>query len=93
MSITLTAGQTKRLDVSLTPVYTPPPLGAMLWGYVKDANTGAAIEDVKIELIGVSLSYYSFAYSDSNGRYELADNPAGTYTVGFSHPDYETKEV
>ena len=87
MSITLTAGQTKRLDTSLTPVYVPP-LPATLWGYVKDAQTGIGIQDVTVEVVGVSS-----AYSDANGRYEILDIPAGTYTVRFSHPDYVTKEI
>ena len=87
MSITLTAGETKRVDASLTPVYVPPQ-PATLWGYVTDASTGAGIRDVTVEVVGVP-----FAYSDANGRYEILDIPAGTYTVRFSHPDYETKEI
>ena len=83
MPVTLLPGETKRVDASLTPVYVPPA-PATLWGCVTDAETGIGIGGVLVEVVGV-LS----AYSGADGRYEIVDIPAGTYTVRFSKEGYE----
>lgn len=88
MPITLGAGQTKRLDASLTPVYVPPVL-ATLYGTVIDVETHIPISGVLVEVIGTGLT----TSTDTGGSYEIAYIPPGTYTIRFSHPDYGTKEV
>jgi len=88
MSITLSEGQTKKLDISLTPVYVPPE-PATLYGTVTEAGSGYAISGALVEVVGTGLSDYTI----SNGSYQITNIPAGTYTIRFSHPDYDTKEV
>lgn len=87
MSITLVEGLNS-LDVSLTPVYVPPPT-ATLQGTVTDADTGYAIAGVLVEVVGTAFS----AYTNSSGVYSIAGIPVGTYVIRFSHADYETLEV
>lgn len=73
MSITLTAGQSKPLNVSLTPVYIPPET-ATLNGHVTDASTGAPIAGARVELIGLA-----YDLTDAQGFYEITNIPPGTY--------------
>jgi len=89
MSITLSEGEARRLDTSLTPIYVPPPL-ATLYGTVVDAETGYGIGMVLVEVLGAGVIA---ARTDEAGDYNIPDIPAGTYTISFSHHDYETKEV
>ena len=87
MPITLVEGLNP-LDVNLTPVYVPPPT-AMLQGTVIDADTGNAVADVLVEVVGTAFS----AYTNSSGTYSIADIPVGTYTIRFSKEGYEVLEI
>ena len=62
----------------------PPPGKANLYGVVKDAQTGAKIEDVLVTLNGYST------FSNSSGYYELLDLEPGSYVIQFSKEEYET---
>jgi len=84
VSKTLVAG-TNKLDVNLTPLYVPPEL-ATLYGVVVDAKTGYAVTGVLVEVVGTGLS----DHTDASGNYEVTDIPAGTYSIRFSHADYDT---
>ena len=86
--VTLTEGQTKELNIGLALVYVPPQL-ANLFGVVADTDTGYAVAGVLVEIVGTGLS----TMTASDGNYQIADIPAGTYTIRFSHVDYETLEV
>ena len=83
MPITLAAGETRQLNISLTPVYVPPQ-PARLWGYVKDANTGYPIAGARVELIGLA-----YGLTDANGMYDISNIPAGTYSGKVSAAGYE----
>jgi len=63
------------------------PEKAILFGQVTDAETGHGIGGVTVNCNGYT------ATTGSNGHYEILNIPGGTYTVTFSHPDYETKVV
>jgi len=84
MPITLAAGETKRLDAGLIPIYIPPA-PATIYGTVGDAATGYGIPGVLIQVATVASGY-----SGSDGSYQITDIPPGTYTVRFSKEGYET---
>lgn len=68
------------------------PLGsalATLSGEVTDAATGLPITDqlVQVEIVGVASTM-----TDDTGHYLITDIPPGTYSVIFSHPQYESVE-
>jgi len=76
------------LDVSLIPVYVPPPT-ATLYGTVTDAETGYAIAGVLVEVVGTAFS----DFTNSSGNYSIVGIPVGIYTIRFSKEGYETLEV
>ena len=80
MSITFVEGESKSLNVGMTPV---PLVPASLHGYVTDAETGGAVGGARVELIGLS-----YATTNSTGYYEITDIPPGTYSGKVTHPDY-----
>jgi protocatechuate 3,4-dioxygenase beta subunit len=84
MTIEFSPGETKQLNVSLTPIPVAP---ASLQGQVTDAATGQPIAGVLVEIVGLG-SVTTLA----DGTYGIIGIPPGTYTVRFSHPDYETVE-
>lgn len=61
-------------------------LTATLSGIVTDADTGYALNGVLVEVVEAGLS----SHTNSSGNYEIANIPLGTYSIRFSHPDYET---
>jgi len=70
------------LNVGLTPV---APAVANLSGTVTDANTGHAIEGVKVTIDGL------VTYSDSLGQYLFEGlTPGIAYTITFEKDGYET---
>ena len=87
MPITLAAGETKRVDALLTPVYVPPA-PATLWGIIADAVTGYTISGALIE-VGTVAS----GYSDTNGNYQITGIPAGTYSITVSASGYVTRTL
>lgn len=69
------------LNVGLMPI--PPPV-ANLYGVVIDAETGYALEGVKVTLDGL------VTYTDSLGRYAFEGLTPGSYTITFERDGYET---
>lgn len=65
-----------------------------IYGHTTDAATGRVIPLVRAEVLETG----SYAQSDGGGLYVIKDIPCPegqdcTFTVRFSHPDYETKEA
>jgi protocatechuate 3,4-dioxygenase beta subunit len=86
MTIQFSEGETKQLNVELTPI---PPVPASLQGQVTDAETGLPISGVAVALAGpIAVG----VLTGTDGYYSIGNIPPGSYTVRFSHPDYETVE-
>ena len=60
-----------------------------LRGRVSDAVTKAALPGARVCAVGTSLE----TYTDQQGRYELANVPAGPVTLGVSYVGYPALEV
>ena len=71
---------TNELNVGMTPI--PPPV-ANLYGVVTDAETGYALQGVKVTIDGL------ITYTDSLGQYAFELTP-GSYSIEFSKDGYET---
>ena len=84
MSITLSEGETKRLDVGLTPL---PPEPATLYGKVTDADTGSGVSGATVSITGPGGSYSDT--TDYGGNYRIEGIVPGTYSGLVIHPDYE----
>jgi len=69
------------LNVNLVPV---APAVANLYGVVKDADTGYAIQGVMVTIAGL------VAYTNSSGEYGFEGLTPGTYTITFTKDGYET---
>ena len=69
------------LDVALVPI--PPPV-ANLSGVVTDADTGYAIEGVKVILDGL------VAFTDSSGYYSFTNLSPGAYSIKFEKEGYQS---
>lgn len=87
MPITLNPGDIRELSVQMTPVYVPPEK-ATLYGQVTDVDTGLGIPGVHVTLEGTGGTYGG--YTDSQGNYQIPDIEPSTYTVTFTHADYQT---
>lgn len=84
MSITLHEGETKSLNVNLTPIPLEP---ATLFGTIINADTGTAVIGATVTITGPAT--YSDT-SDSTGAYRITNIIPGAYNGEVSHPDYET---
>jgi len=84
MTIHFSEGETKELNVALNAL---APLPATLQGIVVDADTSLAIAGVVVEVVGLESTN-----TGVDGIYSIIKIPPGSYTVRFSHPDYETVE-
>lgn len=84
MALILGPGETRELNVAMEPIPVPP---ATLYGRVIDAVTSLGIGGVLVEVVGAASTTTA-----SDGTYIIQNIPPGTYTVRFSHPDYETVE-
>lgn len=78
--ITLYEG-TNELNVGMTPI--APPV-ASLYGVVTDADTGYALEGVKVTIDGL------VTYTDSLGQYAFEGLTPGSYEIKFEKDGYET---
>jgi hypothetical protein len=59
-------------------------------GVVTDAVTGNPIAGVAVQLSGqIAVG----VLTGPSGQYSIGNIPPGSYSVKFSHPDYETLEV
>lgn len=85
--ITFAEGEAKQLNLQLAPLVVIPET-ASLFGTVTDVDTGGGIQGVAVEIIGVGSTT-----TNANGYYTISDITPGSYTVRFSHPDYETLEM
>lgn len=83
MTITLAAGETRQLNVALTPL---PPEPARLYGYVTDAAMAQPISGALVELTGV-VNYSDI--TDAAGYYDIIGIAPGSYTVRVSAAGYE----
>jgi len=81
MPIEFSAGETKELNVELTPI------AASLKGQVIDAQTSEPIIGALVEVVDIASTTTGI-----DGRYSITNIPPGSYTVRFSHSDYETVE-
>jgi len=77
--VSVVAGQTTSLNFTLTPI----PTKGHIAGIVKDAS-GNPIEGVNVTANGY------FDITDANGRYNITNVPAETYTVTASKDGYES---
>jgi hypothetical protein len=84
MTIQFSEGETKELNVPLQPI---PVVPASLVGQVVDAISALPISGVLVEILGLTSTSTS-----GNGTYSIINIPPGSYTVRFSHPDYQTVE-
>ena len=83
MPIVLSPGEIRSLDVHLTllPIET-----ARLYGFVHRAFIYTPIVGATVTLIGDATFQGT---TDADAHYDIPDIIPGTYTVEFSHPDYE----
>lgn len=68
------------LNVQLVPIAAPV---ATLYGVVTDAQTGYALQGVKVTLDSL------VAYTDSSGYYSFTDLSPGAYSIKFEKEGYE----
>ena len=69
------------LNVGMVPI--PPPL-ANLYGVVTDAETGYAIEGVKVTIDAIET------FTNALGQYLFEGLTPGSYVIQFSKEGYET---
>jgi len=72
------------LNVEMWPSGVPQPGKGIIWGFVTDSLTGAAVPDVKITLDGI------VHYTGTEGQYEFRDLAIRQYQIQFSKAGYET---
>lgn len=70
------------LNVQLVPIAVPV---ATLYGLVTDAETGYALQGVKVTVDSL------VAYTDSSGYYSFTGLSVGAHTIKFERAGYETK--
>jgi hypothetical protein len=87
--------QIKEVGGEVMALYTadgvrlPGPDWAALAGVVHDSIGGHPLVGARVGIVGTDYH----AISDENGRYRLADLPAGVYGVAFEHPALEEWEI
>ncbi|MCP3103041.1 carboxypeptidase-like regulatory domain-containing protein [Myxococcus sp. K15C18031901] len=69
------------------PQATPP---GVFIGTIIDVATQQPISDVAVIATSPEFQGERAAVADALGRYRLPLLPAGTYTLRFEHPDYDT---
>jgi hypothetical protein len=85
MTIELRAGETKRLDVELTPLVQT----GIIQGYVVDAETDEHIPSAAIYLDG---EFALYSWTDDVGGYRIADIPYGAHTVTVEANNYQATD-
>jgi len=76
------AGMVER-NISMRRIFYPV---VTVHGIVRDIETQVSIPDVLVQMNGLSTN------TNYEGYYVFLNNPAGNYTITFSHPDYEIVE-
>src|SRR3984885_2162131 len=80
----------------LCPLFVSPALGQQtlggLTGVVTDTQ-GGILQGVSVTLVGAQTGLTRTQVSGSNGFYELANLPIGTYTVSFTRDGFETQKM
>lgn len=61
-----------------------------LEGLVTDSSCGAPLHDVRVRIMSASAPD---EWSDANGNYATGFLTAGTYTIEFAKPGYQTKSI
>lgn len=84
MTVQFSEGEIKELNVGLQPLPVEP---ASLVGQVTDITTALSIPGVLVELVGLTSTTTA-----ADGMYSIINIPPGSYTLRFSHSDYETIE-
>ncbi len=59
-------------------------------GTLTDAESGAPLQDVAVEVLGVGETQAGGMFTDAQGQFRL-DLPTGTYSIVFSRLGYETR--
>jgi len=78
------------LFVLAAPVFGQEPSGAgSVFGLVREADSGVAITNVTVNIIGSPLR----GVTGSDGRYAILLVPPGVYEVSFAHANYERQVV
>ncbi|WP_240356806.1 carboxypeptidase-like regulatory domain-containing protein [Myxococcus eversor] len=70
-----------------SPERAPP---GVFMGTVIGVKSGEPVPDVAVIATSPSFSGERGAVTDEQGRYRLPMLPAGTYTLRFEHPDFNT---
>jgi protocatechuate 3,4-dioxygenase beta subunit len=81
MTVQFSPGENVKLNINLTP------LGASLSGTVTNADSGAPISGVLVEIVGLGSTTTA-----ADGTYGIENIPPGTYTVRFSCAGYQSVE-
>ena len=86
-TLSILAGAAGPVAAQLPPTQAAP-VGRMI-GRIIDANTGQGLADVGVQIVGTTLG----AMTGVEGRYTIADIPAGTITVHVRRLGYAPKTV
>nr|WP_306663350.1 carboxypeptidase-like regulatory domain-containing protein [Myxococcus sp. CA039A] len=71
-----------------TPEHAPPP--GVFIGTIIGVKSRKPVADVAVIATSPSFRGERGAVTDEQGRYRLPMLPAGTYTLRFEHPDFNT---
>lgn len=75
-------GQPARMPARpLKPGETPPKGTAVIRGYVLAAGSGSPVRRAQVRAMAMNVGGGGVTSTDSEGRYEIKDLPAGRYTV------------
>lgn len=85
MTISLSPGEERRLDVSMTPKAVA---AARLYGYVYDAAANTAINGAVVQITGPGGTYQKT--TNAQGYYDITGIVPGTYSGTVTHANYET---
>ncbi|MFF2481384.1 carboxypeptidase regulatory-like domain-containing protein [Paenibacillus sp. NPDC058071] len=87
ISLAVTAGQTKTVNISLSPIT------GQVSGIVTDGTTGAAIPNASIRIANAEGLTLQTAMTDSAGAYTITSLSPGSYSVFFGASGYALKTI